>query len=223
MYITLPVTPRHLEPQPSKLVLGDCINVLKEQPSASIDLTVTDPPYLVDYKSRDGRSILGDVSGSWLKPAFSEIYRVMKPDSLCISFYGWHKIDEFMDAWKTAGVHPVGHIVWRKPYSSSSRFLAYNHEQAYLLAKGRPSIPNNPMPDVQVWKYSGNKLHPTEKSPDILEPLIKSFSKKGAIVLDPFSGSASTAIAARNTERSFFAIEKDQTYYEIAKKRLKLH
>lgn len=205
---------------PNKLILGDCVQVLQSQPAESIDLTITDPPYLVNYRDRNGRRIQGDREEDWLKPAFAEIFRVMKWNSLCVSFYGWHKIDVFMAAWKTAGFTPVGHLVWHKPYASNSRFVAYTHEQAYLLAKGRPNIPTTPLPDVQAWDYSGNRLHPTQKSTKIIEPLVQSFSKKGDLVLDPFCGSASTAEAARNTGRHFMVIEKDRQYYEIAKQRL---
>lgn len=202
---------------------GDCIDVLKSLPAGSVDLTVTDPPYLVNYKDRDGRSIQGDCISDWLKPSFAKIFRVMKPHSFCISFYGWHKIDVFMDAWKSAGFQPVGHLVWHKRYASRSRFLAYTHEQAYLLVKGRPYVPEVPLRDVQPWEYSGNELHPTQKSTRILEPLIRSFSNPGDVVLDPFSGSASTAVAALNTGRRFIAIEKDKRYYDIAKRRIENH
>lgn len=41
--------------------------------------------------------------------------------------------------------------------------MGYRHECAYLLAKGRPRLPQNPLPDVLGWKYSGNRHHPTEK------------------------------------------------------------
>ncbi len=41
------------------------------------------------YRSRDGRSIANDADASWLAPAFSEIFRVLRPDSFCVSFYGW--------------------------------------------------------------------------------------------------------------------------------------
>lgn len=202
------------------LVHGDCIEVLKKLPSSAIDLAVTDPPYLVNYRSSDGRQIIGDKEGSWILPAFTEIHRVLKDDSFCISFYGWHMIDVFMAAWKQAGFKPVGHIVWNKPYTSNAKYLAYRHEQAFLLAKGHPSKPLHPLPDVQQWDYSGNRLHPTQKSERIIEPLIRSFSRSDAVVLDPFCGSASTAVAAINAGRRYLAIEKDPRYYNIAKARL---
>ncbi|MEM7600636.1 MAG: DNA methyltransferase [Verrucomicrobiota bacterium] len=199
---------------------GDCIDVLKSLPSGAVDLTITDPPYLVNYQDREGRGILNDVHGDWLRPAFVEVYRVLKADSFCISFYGWNRVDAFMSAWRAAGFVPVGHIVWPKNYSSSSRFLAYKHEQAFLLAKGNPQIQGRPLPDVQRWSYTGNRLHPTQKSVEIIEPLIRSFSGRNDVVLDPFCGSGTTAKAAKNLGRRFIGIEKSREYFEIAHQRL---
>ncbi|WP_309387886.1 DNA methyltransferase [Cerasicoccus frondis] len=217
-------TPRRLRSKKQQfnrtIILGDCVDKLQEMGAQSVHLTITDPPYVVNYQSRDGRQILGDTATNWIYPAFNEIYRVLVPNSLCISFYGWNQIDEFMIAWKKAGFRPVGHIVWKKAYVSNARYLSYTHEQAYLLAKGRPLLPKHPLHDVQAWQYSGNKLHPNEKSPKILEPLIRSFSKVGDVVLDPFCGSASTAIAALRNRRQFIGIEKDSRYHEIAVNRL---
>lgn len=212
------LTPR--ETWTNRLILGDCIDVLAELPAGIADIAVTDPPYLVNYRDSSGRTILGDRESDWLKPAFSAIHRSLKQNAFLISFYGWHKVDCFMEAWRSVGFTPVGHIVWTKRYSSNSRFLGYTHEQAYLLAKGRPTLPGRPLQDVQPWHYSGNKLHPNEKSVRIIEPLIESFSKPGDLVLDPFCGSGTTAAAARNTGRGFLTIEKSREYHAIAADRL---
>ena len=81
------------------LLNGDCLDVLPQLPAHSADLVLTDPPYLVNYKDRSGRSIANDVRDDWLEPAFSEISRVLRPNSLCVSFYGWTRVDKFMNAW----------------------------------------------------------------------------------------------------------------------------
>jgi site-specific DNA-methyltransferase (adenine-specific) len=93
-----------------------------------------------------------------------EAYRVLKPDRVAIMFYSWTKVDTFFAAWKSAGFRPVGHIVFRKTYASKTGFFSYRHEQAYLLAKGRPSLPAQPIADVIDMPYTGNKLHPTQKA-----------------------------------------------------------
>ncbi len=77
---------------------GNCIPVMECLPSQSVNLIVTDPPYLVNYRSRDGRTIAGDITSEWLEPAFSQMYRILKPHSFAISFYGWNHVDKFMTA-----------------------------------------------------------------------------------------------------------------------------
>ena len=101
----------------------------------------------------------------------------------------------------------LGHMVMRKLYASSERFLKHTHEQAYLLTKGDPARPAEPLADVLDWSYTGNSHHPTEKPLSVLKPLIRSFSKPSAIVLDPFCGLGSTLLAAQNNNRAFVGIE----------------
>lgn len=204
---------------PGKIILGDCIDVLKQAPDACIDLVVTDPPYLVNFRDRAGRTIQNDFRVGWIKPAFAEVYRVLKPDSFCISFYGWHQVERFMFAWKKAGFRPVGHIVFRKEYASKIGVVGFRHEQAYVLAKGDPK-PERILRDVLPWTYSGNGLHPTQKAVEVIAPLIRAFSKPGGIVLDPFAGSGTTGIAAAQLGRKYICIEKDEAYFRLAEERL---
>ena len=203
-----------------KILHGDCIDVMRQMPTNSVDFILTDPPYLVNYRDRHGRSIQNDVDDQWLKPAMAEAYRVLKQDRVAVMFYGWTKVDAFFDAWKGAGFQPVGHLVFRKAYSSSSRFLSYQHEQAFLLAKGRPPLPKQPLGDVMEMPYSGNKLHPTQKPVMLLARLIRSFSLPGEIVLDAFAGSGSTCAAAALTGRRYIGIELDDAYYAQASQRM---
>jgi site-specific DNA-methyltransferase (adenine-specific) len=170
--------------------------------------------------SRDGRRVASDGDAAWLKPAFAEIFRVLRHDSFCVSFYGWHQADKFIAAWREAGFRLAGHLTFPKQYASTERFLQYRHENAYLLAKGSPDPPMQRIPDVLEWKYSGNRLHPTQKPLCVLTPLIRSFSRPGDIVLDPFCGSGSTLLAAKLQGRSFIGIELDPAYYNIALDRL---
>jgi site-specific DNA-methyltransferase (adenine-specific) len=210
--------------QPSQLINtiahGDCIEIMRQMPSESVDFILTDPPYLVSYRDRDGRTIQNDADASWLKPAMAEAYRVLKQDRVAIMFYGWTKVDAFFEAWRSAGFQPVGHIVFRKSYSSKSRFLRYQHEQAYLLAKGRPPLPKQPLSDVMDMPYSGNKLHPTQKPIPALAQLVRSFTLPGELVLDPFAGSGSTCAAAALTGRKYIGVELDAEYHQAASQRM---
>jgi adenine-specific DNA-methyltransferase len=199
---------------------GDCLDLLPELPDRSVDFVLTDPPYLVNYRDQHGRSLAGDDNGQWLKPAFAQIYRVLKPGSFLVSFYGWNKVDEFFAAWRAAGFRPAGHLVWPKRYSSGRGLLAYRHEQAYLLAKGNPQRPAIPLPDVQQWHYTGNRLHPTQKPVRSMKPLIETFTRRGDVVLDPFCGSGSTLLAAKILGRRYIGIELDAEHARTARGRL---
>jgi adenine-specific DNA-methyltransferase len=205
----------------NRVIRGDCLQVLRHLPADSIDLVLTDPPYAVRYHDRAGRSLANDDNTRWIFPAFAELYRVLKPNSYCVSFYGWSKIDRFFAAWREVGFYPVGHFVWVKRYASSARHTRMRHEQAYLLAKGNPPLPASPPSDVIDWTYTGNRLHPTQKPVGGLIPLIQSLTKPGAIVLDPFAGSGSTGVAAKQCGRRFVLIEKDAAYHRAAEERLR--
>ena len=209
------------EPQANAVVQGDCIEVMRRFRTRSVDFVLTDPPYLAHYCSRDGRRVANDGNAAWLKPAFAEIFRVLCRDSFCISFYGWHQADKFITAWREAGFRLAGHLTFTKRYASTERFLQYHHENAYLLAKGNPTQPSQRIPDVLEWKYSGNKLHPTQKPLCVLTPLIQSFSRPGGIVLDPFCGSGSTLLAAKLQSRQFIGIELDPHHCDTARDRLR--
>ncbi|EED1398342.1 class I SAM-dependent methyltransferase [Escherichia coli] len=172
---------------------------LKQQTVRLSRRTLTDPPYLVGFRDRSGCTIAGDVNDDWLQPASNEMYRVLKKEALMVSFYGWHRIDRFMAAWKRAGFSVGGHLVFTKNYTSKSAYVAYRHECAYILAKGSPARPRKPLPDVLGWKYSGNRHHPTEKPVTSLQPLIESFTHPNAIVLDPSAGTGAILRAIRDT------------------------
>ena len=205
---------------PNTIINADCLHALPQLPSASIDFILTDPPYIANYQSRDGRSIPNDTNDAWLQPAFAEMYRVLARDSFCVSFYGWPKAELFLAAFRTAGFRIVGHLVFPKRYTSATRHVRYQHECAYLLAKGYPKEPAYPIGDVIDWTYSGDKLHPTQKPLSVLLPLIETFSAPHSLILDPFSGSGSTLLAAKTLGRKYLGIELDPTYYAIATDRL---
>ena len=126
----------------NRVLCGDCIPVMRSMPDACVDLIVTDPPYLVNFKTLDGRPAYpNDDNTRWLKPAFAEMFRVLRPNSYCICFYGWMKAELLIQAWKGAGFKPISHLVWIKNYSSRTEHTRWHHNTAYLLAKSnRPSL-----------------------------------------------------------------------------------
>ncbi|MEM6713241.1 MAG: DNA methyltransferase [Pseudomonadota bacterium] len=204
----------------NSILCGDAAHILNTLPTRSIDLVVTDPPYLVNYHDRDGRSLINDDNPNGVLPVFDPLARVMKANSYAICFSGWSALPQFSAAWERAGLRIVSQIIWEKSYASRQSYTQYRHESAYVLAKGNPSKPANPLPSVMDWVYSGNKHHPTEKAVEILVPLIRAFSKPGDLVCDPFSGSGSTSVAAALSDRRYLGIDIDQAHVETAQKRL---
>jgi len=146
--------------------------------------------------------------------------RSVKPDRFCVSFYGWNSVDRFFAAWKGAGFRPVGHLVFVKRYASKERFVAYTHESAYLLAKGNPKTPHMVLRDVLEWQYTGNERHPTEKPVMAMMLMVDAFSKPGDLVLDPFVGSGTTAVAAKRLSRRYIGIDIEPAYAVTAQDRL---
>ena len=205
---------------PNTILNGDCLDLMPQLAARSVNFILTDPPYITRYKSRDGRYVPNDDNDEWLKPAFAEMFRVLDRDSFCVSFYGWPKADRFIAAYRAAGFRIAGHLAFPKRYTSSKRYLKYQHECAHLLTKGYAAVPQETIGDVIPWTYTGNKLHPTQKPLSVLLPLVETFSDADGLVLDPFAGSGSSLLAAKQLGRRYLGIELDAEYHAIASKRL---
>ena len=78
----------------------------------------------------------------------------------------------------------------------------------------------NPQSILEFYKRDGKSLHPTQKPVALLEYLIKTYTQEGETVLDFVMGSGTTGLAAKNLNRKFIGIEKDETYFKIAQDRI---
>lgn len=97
-----------------------------------------------------------------------------------------------------------------------------SYELVLMLRKGKARKINH-MGTKNILKIpniKGNKLHPTEKPVELMKILIENSSNENAIILDPFFGSGSTAVACIESNRKFVGCEIDKKYYEIAKNRI---
>ncbi len=206
--------------QSFNIIQGDNTAILADFDDQSVDCIITDPPYLTRYRDRSGRQVNNDNREYRIKPIFAELYRELKNDRFLISFYGWNHIDLFMYVWKRVGFRPVGHIVWLKNYASKNGFLQAKHEQAFLLAKGNPERPDEPIPDVLPWDYSGNRHHPTEKAVSTFTPLVETFTKTGDLILDPFCGAGGSGVASVQLNRRYIGIDLETDYCDVTRKRL---
>lgn len=147
------------------------------------------------------------------------MHRALKPAFFCVNFYGWSRADLFIAAWRSAGFRIVGHVIFHKQYSSSGRFLRYQHEHAYLLAKADVKFPARPIVSVIAFTYTGNRLHATQKPIAALLSWIETFCPVAGLVLDPFCGSGLTLVAARSLGPNYIGIELNQEHQRTASRR----
>ena len=214
-----------------KLYKGDCLEIMGGIKDKSVDLIVTDPPYLMDYQSNrrkkeDRFDKIKNDKGNYMliQDYLEECHRIMKDNTAIYCFCSWHNIDffknEFEKHFKLKNI-----LVWNKnnhgtgdlkgSYAPKHEFILFGH-------KGRTLLREKRIADViDCPKISSNKLtHPTEKPQDLLEIFIKQSSDEGSIIFDGFMGTGSCGIAAKKLNRNFIGIELDEKYFNIAKDRL---
>lgn len=117
-------------------------------------------------------------------------------------------------------------IVWDK-ISGPGSFYSFAHEFAVFgtyKSKTKNGVGSN------VWrmaafssgaaKTNGKKVHPTQKPVELIEKMILDSTEPGAVVLDTFMGSGTTAVACLRTGRNFIGFELDEKYHAIAQGRI---
>ena len=221
------------------LIFDDCLNALRNIPDESIDLVVTDPPYLMNHTS--GSSTNASKQEQWqgnLKAAdktanmsnfikFSQwlpvIYKKLKSSSHCYIFCNDKNVQDVLNESTKTGFKLHNILIWKKNNCTPNRWYMKNVEFIIFLHKGK-SFPIANLGDPQCLEINNingkNKLHPTQKPVELLSILIKNSSKVGDIVLDPFMGSGSTGMACKELNRDFIGIELDEKYFNIAKERI---
>ena len=228
------------------LVLSDCFDYLPKIKKSSVDLILTDPPYNI---SRDSNfhKISSSASdelktkytghtidfGYWdrdidLDLLFSEFFRILKPGGTVIIFY---------DIWKSASIKEfatkhnfkqprVGQ--WLKtnpvPINSKVNYLSNCSEYFFTFVKGKNATFNSKY-DNAIYKYplchGKQRLdHPTQKPVDLIKDLILKHSKVNDLILDPFSGTGTLAIACIETFRNWICIERDIDYFDLSRSRV---
>ena len=221
-----------------------CFQLLKRLASDSIDLVLIDPPYEV---SRDTNFQSGEVTGKntdrfrvsmdfgyWdfgftgLDIVVYESYRILRKGGTLICFYDIWKLTKLRKYFDKAEFKQIRLIEWLKtnpvPLNSKTNYLTNAREIAILGVKGsKPTFHSEY--DNGVYRYpichDKGRFHPTQKPLALIEDLIIKHSNEGDTVLDCFSGSGTTAIAAYNQYRNFIGCELSETYYRKTMARLK--
>lgn len=222
-----------------KLIKGDCLEKLKNIPDKSVDLVLTDPPYSLDLHG-GGKGFLKDrqlmkdrhikfISDSFdQEVVFSEVKRVCKKVNLVI-FCSNKQVSEIMSYWEKQKLSATI-LVWNKPNpipASNGKYVSSIEFMIYVREKGATYNSIGYHDQLKVFNYkapsSKQRIHPTEKPVEMLERLLKIHSSENQVVLDMFMGSGSTGEACLSLGRSFIGIEKDENYFNAAKKRIQEH
>ena len=215
----------------------NCFDYLETIPDNSVNLVLIDPPYEVSRETnfQSGEATGKDTDrfrvsmdfGDWdnnftgLDVVIKECYRILKKGGTMICFYDLWKLTTLKDYFENAKFKQIRFIEWIKtnpvPINSKTNYLTNAREIAITAVKGgKPTFYSEY--DNGVYRYpichDKGRFHPTQKPLALIEELIVKHSNVGDIVLDCFSGSGTTAIAAYNQERNFMGCELSKDYYD---------
>jgi len=233
----------------NKIYCMDCLEGLKKLPDNSIDLVVTDPPYntgmvekKVDKRKTKKPRLFSFFNDSYtnedylklIETCCNNFYRILKENSTGYIYMNWKKLGLWLEFLEKAGFSVKNVIVWDKViHGLNYQNYAYTYELIIYFVKGKPILKNKSIEDKRkgyfkdVWNIQrkiSNETnefhHETQKLLKIVKiPIIHSSNEKD-IVLDPFMGSGTTAVACKQLGRNFIGFEISKKYCEMANKRL---
>ena len=213
----------------------DCLNVMRSMAAESVDLILTDPPYGIDVDKAHTYKRMTDVNTRFedgdfetfdlLDKAIKEMYRILKNDRHMYLFCGIDKVSVLLELLAKHGFDPYPlPLIWDKgsgSYPSQQTSFVHSYEAFLHVQKGRRKLNGSPRDVFTIKRVPANKkIHPTEKPTELLRDLIGYSSLPGESVFDPFAGSGSTIIAAKETSRKGIGVELDKVFYDNICKRL---
>lgn len=219
--------------------LCDALEELKKLEDSSINLIVTDPPYKVTK-----RGTAGNVGGMLKKELTNkgkifkhndidineyakEFYRILKDKSHCYIMTNNLNLIEYLNTFTNAGFKFTKSLIWNKgnkimsqSYMSQFEYILFFKKNGHKKINYCGSSDILEVPNKKTKGKDGNNIHDTEKPIELMEILIKNSSNENDLVLDPFAGSGSTALACINLNRKFISYEIDEEYQKIANERI---
>jgi len=215
-----------------KLHNRDCLAVLAEMESNSVDLVATDPPYYrVKADAWDNQWASEAEFIAWLESVVIECVRVLKPTGSLYMFMGP----------KMAG-HWFGRSQWRLPteaqYKQLQQLFNGSLKRSYSEVKSQCDalINDATKPAKRHFDLDGREWftdawvcppvqfypgkHPCEKPLEMMEHIVTASTVPGAVVLDPFMGGGTTGVASIRTGRSFIGCEMEKANFDAAEARL---
>lgn len=210
---------------------GDALDILPTIPAGSVHACVTDPPYVIGAVSAGSMS---SKSGGWADMMnsalwFTEWYRMvdatLRNDASFWSFCNWRTLPVLMKAAISAELSVTSLLVWDKEWIGPGGPVGLRpaYELCALMAKPGFAIPDRGVPDV--WRHKTGSFkpngHPAEKPVALVERILKVADlKPGQTVIEPFAGSGTTALAAKNRGVKCIAIEAEEKWCELIASRL---
>lgn len=221
-----------------ELYQGDCLEILKTIPDKSIDLVLTDPPYIINQGKSGGafgkdkqkyHDELKDIISGFDFKVLDLLSQKLKKmnmyifcnKTLLFDLIQYHRNNHpkyLLDiiVWNKTNPIPVCH----NKYLSDCEYILFIKEKGvpiYGTFETKKKVYQSPMNVKDKRKYN----HPTPKPIPLLEKLITNSSLTEQTILDCFMGSGSTGVAAKNLNRKFIGIELDEKYFNTAKERIK--
>ena len=227
----------------NKIILGDSYTYLKTLPDNSIDLIIMDPPYDLSINHNGGwlfknrgldKQFQSDIVDNNLDQSYdiekygNELIRVMKD----INIYIWcnkKQIPEYFNFYVNKHKCKFDILTWHKtnPIPTYSNKYVSDTEYCLYFRKGKGHCFPECYEDSFTYYISPLNSkdkkewgHPTIKPLDFTERLVRNSSRPGEVVLDPFMGSGTTCLAAKNNDRYYIGVEINEDYYNIAKRRV---
>lgn len=231
----------------NKIYVGDCLEILPKIPDESVDCLITDPPYssggmFRGDRMQDTTSKYQQTGQDLQRPNFSgdnrdqrayaywsalwlgQCWRILKPGAVAVIFTDWRQLPVTTDIMQAGGFLWRGIGVWDKTEASrpskgrfrnQCEFIVWGSKGPMGEQKGMPCLPG-------VWRksvISSEKHHLTGKPLEVMVGISRICPPQG-IILDPFLGSGSTALAAEAEGRRWIGIEMNAEYASVAEQRI---
>ena len=229
----------------NKIIQGDCLEVMKQMPDKCVDLVVTSPPYNTGNKSLGyhPNSITGDgfydqyednkdagEYTDWIISSISECLRVSKYVFWNMQMLSGNK-ETILDVLQHFRNNFKDIFIWQKQAVSQivKGRLAKGYEFVFMFGEDNnmtfesKNFPENSyVPNIKTWyKRESIPEHHATFPLDLPAYLVKNFTQPNDTVLDPFLGSGTTAVAAKQLGRNYIGIEISEKYCKIAEDRLR--
>jgi len=230
----------------NQFICGDSLSEMKKMPDGFLDLVVTSPPYNLKNSTgngmKDGRggkwsnaSLINGYSHhddcmphdkyvNWQREILSESMRLLKNDGAIFYNHKWRvQAGLLQDRQDIVSGFPVRQIIiWKRAggINFNKGYFLPTYEVIYLIAKKNFKLAKGANAHGDVWEINQEMKngHPAPFPVALIERIIGSTESK--LVLDPFMGSGTTALAAKNLGRDFIGIDISPEYVEMAKTRV---